>query len=382
MNQLRDAWHSLRVFFLLGLGPIAAVHYYLWARLVRDVALPETLEQTLTWMMGALAVSVPAAVFTSRLVSPEWSRWWVTPVYLWLGTSFLLLLSVATVDLLRLVLPGADGVQAARAGALLAGTVGLGASAWAMVEGRSLVVKRVEIPLAKLPSALDGLSIVQLSDVHVGPTIGRAFIERMVATANGLAPDVVAITGDLVDGSVEALSHHVAPLAQLTARHGTYFVTGNHEYHAGALAWCEHLGRLGIRVLHNEAVTIGRGDDCIHLAGIHDHEAARFDVGHGPDLPRALAGCDPTRAIVLLAHQPKAALEAAAAGVDVQLSGHTHGGQLWPLGWLMRFGQPAVAGLRRFGQTWVYVSCGAGSAGPPMRLGASAEITHIVLRCA
>jgi hypothetical protein len=382
MKKLREAWISLRGFLLLGAGPIAGVHYYLWARLVRDAGLPAGIEQALTWTVCALAVSIPLAVLTSRLVSREWSKWWVPPVYLWIGTSFLLFLAVVAVELLRFVVPGADGAQGDRTAAFIACTVGLAASAWAIAQGRALRVKRIEIPLAKLPPALDGLAIVQLSDVHVGPTIGRAFIERMVATTNALAPDVVAITGDLVDGSVEELDYHVAPLADLAPRLGTYFVTGNHEYHAGALAWCEHLGRLGIRVLHNERVAIGRGEDLIDLAGIHDFEAARFHVGHRSDLARAVRDRDASRVLVLLAHQPKAAHEAAAQDVDLQLSGHTHGGQLWPLAWLMRLGQPAVAGLKLIGATLVYVSCGAGSAGPPMRLGARAEITQIVLRSA
>jgi predicted MPP superfamily phosphohydrolase len=358
------------------------MHYYLWARLIRDVRFPAETEQVLTWVACGLALSIPLAVFTSRLVSRAWSTWWVTPVYLWIGTSFLLVLAAAAVDVLRLGFGGAGGVQADRVAALVACAVGLGASAWAAWQGRAVRVKRIEIPLKKLPRGLDGFAIVQLSDVHVGPTIGRAFLERVVATANALAPDVVAITGDLVDGSVEELEHDVAPLAELAPRFGTYFVTGNHEYHAGAIAWCEHLGHLGVRVLHNEHVEVGRGEDRIHLAGIDDYESARIDVGHRTDLARAVAGCDPARALVLLAHQPKATREAARHGVDLQLSGHTHGGQLWPLAWIMRLGQPAVAGLRRIGDMLVYVSCGTGSAGPPMRLGAPAEITHLVLRSA
>jgi predicted MPP superfamily phosphohydrolase len=385
MSKVREAWRSLRAFLLLGVGLIAGVHYYLWARLVRDVGFPAATERALTWILFGLAVSIPVAVFTSRLSPRAWSVWWVTPVYLWIGTSFLLLLSVAVVDVLRIGLGGAGAGRsqaAARVGAFVAVAIGLGASAWAAREGRTVRVERVEVPLKKLPRGLDGLRIVQLSDVHVGPTTGRGFVERLVATVNALSPDVVAITGDLVDGAVEDLEPHVAPLADLASTYGTYFVTGNHEYHAGALAWCEHLGRLGIRVLHNEHVELGRDEDVIHLAGIDDYESARVDVGHRADLPRAVAGRDARRALILLAHQPKAAHEAARHGVDLQLSGHTHGGQLWPLGWLMRMAQPFVAGLDRLGETVVYVSRGTGSAGPPMRLGAPAEITQLVLRSA
>ena len=156
----------------------------------------------------------------------------------------------------------------------------------------------------------------------------------------------------------------------------------SHEYHAGAAEWCEHLGKLGIRVLRNEYVALERSGSVLHLAGIDDHESASFDIGHRPDLPKAVAGRDRSCPLVLLAHQPRAIHEAVRNAVDLQLSGHTHGGQLWPLTWLMRAGQPVVAGLVKFGETFVYVSRGTGHSGPPMRLAAPAEITDIILRSA
>ncbi|MCP3100791.1 metallophosphoesterase [Myxococcus sp. K15C18031901] len=392
MSKLSEAWTSLSGFLLLGVGWLAFEHYYLWARLVRDVGLPKPATWTLTLSLGVLAVSIPLGVFVSRLVPPAWSVWWLTPVYVWIGVSTLLLMSVVVVDVLRvgalLASGGSPPMEAdrrealARLGALAAVTVGLVASGWGLREGRRVRVKRVEVPLKKLPPELDGLSIVQLSDMHIGPMIGRDFVEHVVKTVNALAPDVVAITGDLVDGSVEDLALQVAPLANLTSTHGSYFVTGNHEYHADASRWCEHLGQLGVRVLRNEYVEVGRGEHVLHLAGIDDYESTRFDIGHRVDLPGAVAGRDTRRALVLLAHQPKAIHEAVQHEVDLQLSGHTHGGQIWPLGWLLRLGQPVVAGLARFGATWVYVSSGTGFSGPPMRLGSPAEITHLILRAA
>ncbi|WP_255441896.1 metallophosphoesterase [Corallococcus sp. Z5C101001] len=392
MSKLGEAWTSLSGFLLLGVGWLAFEHYYLWARLVRDVGLPKPAAWTLTWSLVVLAVSVPVGVFASRLVPPDLSVWWLTPVYVWIGVSTLLLMSLGVVDVLRvgasMALWGSEPMDAdrrqalARMSALVAVTVGVVASGWGLREGRRVRVKRVEVPLKKLPPELDELSIVQLSDMHIGPMVGREFVEHVVRTVNALAPDVVAITGDLVDGSVEDLEQHVAPLANLTSTHGTYFVTGNHEYHADASRWCEHLGQLGVRVLRNEYVELGSGEQVLHLAGIDDYESARFDIGHRVDLPRAVAGRDTRRALVLLAHQPKAVHEAVLHEVDLQLSGHTHGGQLWPLGWLQRLGQPVVAGLARFSKTWVYVSSGTGFSGPPMRLGAPAEITQLVLRAA
>jgi hypothetical protein len=243
-------------------------------------------------------------------------------------------------------------------------------------------VKEVLVKLHRLHRALDRTTIVQLSDVHVGPTIGRNFVQRIVDQVNALNPDVVAITGDLVDGSVHSLRDHVAPLAKLRAKHGVYFVTGNHEYYSGAESWCRELERLGIRVLRNERVTIGEGSDSYDLAGIDDYQAHRFGRGHGADLPRAVEGRDPNRELVLLAHQPRAAFEAVEHGVGLQLSGHTHGGQIWPWNYLVKLQQPVVSGLERIGQTWVYVSNGTGYWGPPMRLRAPAEVTRVVLRAA
>jgi uncharacterized protein len=196
-------------------------------------------------------------------------------------------------------------------------------------------------------------------------------------------PDVVAITGDLVDGTVDELRDAVAPLGSLKAKYGVFFVTGNHEYFSGARAWVEELSRIGIRVLRNERVSIGEVGAAFDLAGVDDRSARRFsDDGHGEDLAKALSGRDEARAVVLLAHQPRTVLDAAAFGVDLQLSGHTHGGQIWPFGALVRLQQQFLAGLARHRDTLIYVSRGTGYWGPPMRLFAPAEITQIVLRSA
>jgi predicted MPP superfamily phosphohydrolase len=213
----------------------------------------------------------------------------------------------------------------------------------------------------------------------MGPTIGRRFMEDLVRRTNALAPDLVAITGDLVDGTVDELADALAPLGKLRARWGVYFVTGNHEYFSGVEGWLAHLPTLGVRVLRNERVAIGAGGDTFDLAGIEDYSAANYP-GYGADLPRALLGRDPARELVLLAHQPRQVLEAALHGVGLQLSGHTHGGQIWPWGWVVRLVQPCVAGLARFRDTTLYVSRGAGYWGPPMRLAEPAEITRIRLR--
>jgi predicted MPP superfamily phosphohydrolase len=200
-----------------------------------------------------------------------------------------------------------------------------------------------------------------------------------VAQVNALEPDVVAITGDLVDGSVPRLAPHVAPLGRLRARHGVFFVTGNHEYYSGAEEWCAHLAELGVRVLRNERVRIGTDGEGYDLAGVDDFAGRHFGRGHGADFGRALAGRDESREVVLLAHQPRAVVEAERAGVGLTISGHTHGGQIWPFNFLVRLQQPVTSGLARFGRSLIYVSNGTGYWGPPMRLGSPAEITQLVL---
>ena len=264
----------------------------------------------------------------------------------------------------------------------------------------------VPIRLARLPRAFDGFTIVQLTDLHVGATIDRDWVASLVARSNALAPDLIALTGDLVDGSVDELRDDLAPLGELRARHGVYFVTGNHEYYAGVDAWIAYLRALGIRVLRNERVAIqrsetGDGDPdglaggaggrasrgiersvaAFDLAGIDDFSAAQHARGHGPDLTAALAGRDPARAVVLLAHQPRQVHDAAAHGVDLQLSGHTHGGQIWPWHYLVSLQQGGlIAGRHRIGPTELYISRGAGYWGPPVRFAAPSELTRVILR--
>lgn len=240
----------------------------------------------------------------------------------------------------------------------------------------------VEIPIKRLPKGLDGFSIVQLTDLHVGVTIDAEFVRRVVERANAQRPDMIVLTGDIVDGSVESLREDAAPLGDLRAPQGVFSVTGNHEYYSGADPWIAELSSRGIRYLRNEHVTITRGADSFDLAGIDDHSAHRWD-GHGPDLDKALAGRDPARALVLLAHQPRQVRVACEYDVDLQLSGHTHGGQVWPWHYIVKIQQGGLlGGLYYEKDTALYVSRGCGYFGPPVRVGAPLEITKIILRAA
>jgi predicted MPP superfamily phosphohydrolase len=241
-------------------------------------------------------------------------------------------------------------------------------------------VVEIKIPVVDLPRALHGFSIAQISDVHVGPTIKRGFVEGIVRRVNELKADMIAVTGDLVDGSVQQLSAHTAPLAGLTARHGAYFVTGNHEYYSGERAWTEEIRRLGLRVLKNEHVVLKHDGASLILAGVTDYSAHHFDPAQRSDPAAALRGAPlDAGAKVLLAHQPSSAMAAANAGYDVQISGHTHGGQFWPWNLFVHFFQPFSSGLHRLKNLWIYVSRGTGYWGPPNRFGVPSEITRIRL---
>jgi len=237
----------------------------------------------------------------------------------------------------------------------------------------------VEVPLADLPPQLEGFTIAQISDIHVGPTIKRNFVEAIVDRVNRLGADMVAITGDVVDGSVRELAHHTEPLGRLESRHGTYIVTGNHEYYSGAHAWIHELRRLGTRVLMNEHVVLDHDGAKLAVAGVTDYSAHHFDPSHKSDPHAALKGAPTGAPKVLLAHQPRSASSAADAGYDLQLSGHTHGGQFWPWNLFVRLQQPFTAGLNRLGGMWIYINRGTGYWGPPMRFGVSSEITRIRL---
>jgi hypothetical protein len=271
----------------------------------------------------------------------------------------------------------------ARAGSGAAVTAASPSVARGMIEARGThEIVDVEIRLAKLPKALDGFTIVQLSDLHVGLTIDRAFVQRVVDHSNRLSPDLVVLTGDLVDGPVAELADEIAPLGSLRAKHGVFSVTGNHEYYAGADPWIAAITKLNVRYLRNELVTIGDGAAAFDLAGVDDHGAHRY-TGHGEDLAQATAKRDPDRALVLLAHQPRQIRRAHKHGVDLQLSGHTHGGQIWPWHYIVKIQQGGLlAGRYEYGGAQLYVTRGCGYWGPPVRLLAPLEITRVILRSA
>jgi len=382
------------MFLALVLALLGAIHWYLWRRFVLDTRLERPWRAIATGMIVSAGLSLPTGLFLARWLSGRHAGPFIWIAFTWLGLMFLMFVLWLSVDLGKLArsivrrMTGRPPVNEERrrfvarwlAGGVVAASGAVGAAGMRAALG-PIAVRRVEVKLARLPREHDGLTLAQLTDLHIGPTIGARELEVIVQTTNGLQPDIVAITGDLVDGSVAQLRSAVMSLGKLRARHGVFFVTGNHEYFSGAAQWVEEISRLGIRVLRNERVTIESKGSPFDLAGVDDRSAARSGVpGHGEDLDRALAGRDRDRVVVLLAHQPRTVLRAAEYGIDLQLSGHTHGGQIWPFGLLVRLQQHFLSGLNRVGETQLYVSRGTGFWGPPMRVAAPAEITQLVLR--
>ena len=233
---------------------------------------------------------------------------------------------------------------------------------------------RVQIPLAKLPRSLDGTRFAVVSDIHLGPLTGSHHLSRIVDMINSTNADVVCVVGDLVDGMVDELGRFAEPLADIKSQQGAYFVTGNHEYYSGFRPWIDEVSRLGLRPLRNERLELGALD----LAGVNDLGGEQF--GDGPDLAKALGDRDSNRPVILLAHQPVVAKQAAQYGVDLQLSGHTHGGQLVPFNLIVRLEQPVVSGYGKVDGVPVYVTNGAGFWGPPVRVGAPPQVTLVELR--
>ncbi|UAK31791.1 metallophosphoesterase [Nocardia asteroides] len=408
------------VLVVLIAAAVVALHWYVWRRLVRDttvVGSPARRAGTAIVVAGPVLLvgTTVAEVADAPFALVRVIAW---PGYLWGALFVYLLLALAVGEPIRRLLlrrfdhgepvpepvVAAEPVQSAPApdpvpenasasdqagpaatrlprrvfvsrvvsgAAVAAAATTVGVGAYGVLDGPS--VKRVTVPLAKLPRQAGGFRIAVVSDVHLGPILGRGFAERVVRTVNDTQPDLIAVVGDLVDGSVEHLRSAVEPLAGLRARHGAFFVTGNHEYFSGAEQWIEHVQELGMHLLANARTELPGFD----LAGVNDVQGAR--TGRGPDFAEALGDRDRARTAVLLAHQPVLIEDAVAHGVDLQLSGHTHGGQIWPGNYLAALANPTVAGLERYGDTQLYVSRGAGAWGPPVRVGAPSDITVVEL---
>ncbi|MEU6384427.1 metallophosphoesterase [Streptomyces bauhiniae] len=412
------------VFALVALAVLALVaglHWYVWRRLVRDTTRPRgAARRAGTVLFVAAPVLMIAALVAERSGAPFWlQRALAWPGFLWMALALYLLLATLATEPARVwagrrarratreaVLasvpvpsppaepsaPADDPAEPAPEASALAASalsrrvfvsrvaggtaaaVALGTTGWGTYGVlRGPRVKRLTVPLAKLPRSAHGFRIAVVSDIHLGPVLGRDFAQTVVDTINSTQPDMIAVVGDLVDGSVKNLGPAAAPLAGLESRLGSFFVTGNHEYFSGAAQWLDEVRTLGMHTLENARTELPYFD----LAGVNDLQGE--SEGHGPDFAKALGDRDPARACVLMAHQPVQIHEAVHHSVDLQLSGHTHGGQLWPGNLIAKAANPTVAGLDRYGDTQLYVSRGAGAWGPPTRVWAPSDITVIEL---
>ncbi|MES2899235.1 MAG: metallophosphoesterase [Pseudomonadota bacterium] len=369
-----------RVVFIV-LGLLSLLHFYIGMRLIPAMSLPD-------WGVGIGIVLLilstllmPMGLVASRSRKGADQLAWLGLVAMGFFSSLLVLTLARDLALIVASLFGAATAGLERGSAMAVPLIALSVTLLGYINARRVAkVVEVEVPIAGLPPAFHGYRIVQISDVHVGPTIKRGYLNAIVTKVNALAPDAIAITGDLVDGSVKRLSLHTEPLARLSAKDGAFFVTGNHEYYSGAGDWIAEMRRLGLTVLLNEHVVRERDGVALMIAGVTDFTAHQFDESHRSDPKAAAAGApDNVRVRVLLAHQPRSAPAAAAAGFDLQLSGHTHGGQFFPWNLFVPLQQPFTSGLNRLSQLWVYTSRGTGYWGPPKRFGAPSEITSVRL---
>ncbi|MFM0523003.1 MULTISPECIES: metallophosphoesterase [Caballeronia] len=376
-------------FFLRFIGIGVLFHIYVGVRLIPDAPVGLPLKVLAAILLAVSVIVIPLGM-AARQIEPQS----LADRLAWLGLtalglfSSLLLLTFARdvilffvhlVDWLRGVPVGSPVFVAYSALVVPLLAVLFSAIGFYNARRRAPVVS-VDVPIDNLPAALDGFTIAQISDIHVGPTIKRHYVERIVAAVNGLEPDLIAVTGDVVDGTVPNLADHTRPLAGLSARHGTFLVTGNHEYYSGADKWIAEFRRLGLTVLLNQHVVLNHDGAQAVVAGVTDYGAGSFDPAHRSDPAKAISGApDDATVRVLLAHQPRSATAAAEAGFTLQLSGHTHGGQFLPWNFFVRLQQPFVSGLVKFNGLWVYTSRGTGYWGPPKRLGAPSEITLVRL---
>jgi len=379
---------------------LALMNVYVWKRLVKDTTRPGRTRLFLAAVLIGLALLLVVALVVPRFTAVSKSGWYAWPGYLWFGVLAYLFLTLLVLEPVRLMLrgwvkrqptepPAEDAppdphalnrrmfiarASAAAAGAASVGLVGYGA---ATALGPPDLLQ-VPVRLRRLDPAFRGFRIAVVSDIHLGPLAGISHTERIVEIINAAKPDLVAIVGDLVDGTVEELGPAAAPFQDLAAPEGTFFVTGNHEYFVeDTAAWLNELERLGVQSLRNENTVIRRGGAAFDLVGVNDLAGEERD--DPPDFDRALAGIDDSRPTILLAHQPVMVSEAAARGVDLQLSGHTHGGQMWPFHYVVEMVQPSLAGLSTVDDTQLYVTRGAGFWGPPVRIGAPPDITVLTL---
>jgi len=371
-----------RVFIAVVISLIGLLHLYIGSQILPDLPLPYFVKFVGGVWLAASFVLVPTGLLARAIkTQPLADRLaWIGMLAMGFFSSLLVLTFARQVALLIAMLSSMAGPALVGDSAIAVPLLALLVTVIGYFNARRVAaVRKVEVPIAGLPYNLVGFTIAQISDIHVGPTIKRDYLDAIVDKVNALGADMVAVTGDLVDGSVEQLREHTEPLARLSARHGAFFVTGNHEYYSNAPAWVAEVRRLGLTVLMNQHVLLRHEGSTLVVAGVTDYSAHQFNEDERSDPHAALKGAPNVSVKLLLAHQPRSAAAAADAGFDLQLSGHTHGGHFFPWNLFVPLQQPFSAGLNRLHQLWVYTSRGTGYWGPPKRLLAPSEITHLTL---
>jgi len=373
---------------------VLSIHYYLWLRLVRDTGLSGLYKDIGTYSLIAFTLSFPIALLADRILPLKYSFPLLWLSYFWIGVMMLLFFLLFSIDIIKIVIyifqkltMAGEEIANPERREFVSGLIASAASTIVLISSgigvnnyySNAVVKKFNVSLKGLPEALKGFKIVQISDLHIGQMMTKKTLEQIVDQVNSLKPDLIAITGDLADGSTAKLLNEANPLKNLKAEKGIYFVTGNHEYYSGVEDWTLAIDKMGIKVLNNENIKIRREDDYFYLAGVTDHDGKNFGREHASDFKKALSGLENGKKKILLAHQPIAVQKASEYGTDLVLAGHTHGGQIWPFNYLVYLQQPYLKGFYEYNGTKLYVNQGTGCWGPPVRLGSKNEITQIIL---
>lgn len=393
----------MRWFFIIWTLLMVLVYYYLGRRLIKPAKITRRQKQ-----IGWAAIAfIPITQILSFIIRQSTDNGILQYIFSWisyagLGFISLILAGIIIRDtglslsglfarVLHLIFknkPGLKSFDPERRRFLInatnLGIIGASAvlSGYGIYEARRQpILETIEVPIDNLPSGLEGFTIAQFTDIHAGNTIKRHFIQSAVDQVNSLNADAIVFTGDLVDGTVTQLGDEVQPLKELSAPCGVYYVTGNHEYYSfgGAEPWVEEMNRLGLIVLINNNKIIEHNNSKLVIAGVTDYRAGSIYPAHKSDPEKAMANAPNDSVKILLAHQPKSIVAASENGFDLQLSGHTHGGQYFPWNFIVTLDQPYIAGLHRHKNTWVYVNRGTGYWGPPIRLGIPSEVTLITL---
>ena len=387
------SWLRFAVFFLISSSILIGAHVYIGRRLVNKMTIPAVGKRIL-WILIFVFPLLTPVTFILRLtenpgILSDITGWLAFVEMGFFSLIFILVLArdaIMLINRLREKITKTAGYNPERRAFLLNSVnyslVGSAVllTGYGLFEARRIPrTDHITIHLPQLPPEFEGYRIAQFSDLHVGPTIKHRFVSEVVDELNGIQADMIVFTGDLVDGTVEQLKQDVAPLAELSAQDGVFFVTGNHEYYSGVLDWIAEAERLGMRVLLDNHQIIVRNNARITIAGVTDYSAPDMLAAHVSDPHKAIAGAPEQSVKILLAHQPRNIFEAARAGFDLQISGHTHGGQYYPWRYMVTFAQPYITGLHRHENTWIYVNRGTGYWGPPLRIGVPSEITIFTL---